>query len=318
MPGREDSRGDLRPVVYCLIPADLADELHALLSRWFRDQPSIEVVVERRASERRADARTVGGDRRVADRRALVLSTAAPLLPRRARAFSDRLVFLERLEPSTQQKEDRDTARLVARIQTGEHQLFSDLYTRYFDRVYRYLRLVLADAHRAEDAAQQVFLSVLEALPRYERRRQPFRAWLFVIARNRALSELRKQRLVELVDPVELGEGRAVELPDEPALGALRWISDRELLMLIERLPLVQQQVLMLRYALDLSHSETATVLGRSSEDVRIIQHRALQFLKARLVSLGREAPSRQSRRMRRVNKQATILRRRRFALLSR
>jgi RNA polymerase sigma-70 factor, ECF subfamily len=335
MSRREEQGSPKRSLLYCVVPRELAVKLHDLLRRHFRDDPSVEVIVEQRTGDRRrtperrlAAGRAVpdgerrrvasGFGRRIADRRALVLPASAPPLPRKAQPFADRLVFLERLEPSTQQLEDRDTARLVARVQAGERELFTDLYTRYFDRVYSYLRLLLGDPTKAEDATQQVFVSVLEALPRYERRRQPFRSWLFVIARNRALDELRKQQRIKLVDPADLAEGRVIALPNEPALGTLRWITDRELLMLMERLPIIQQQVLMLRFALDLSHAETATILGRTSEDVRVIQHRALGFLKARLVSLGRESPSSQAPRMSRVNKHATVLRRRRFALMHR
>jgi RNA polymerase sigma factor (sigma-70 family) len=88
--------------------------------------------------------------------------------------------------------EDADTARLVELIQAGEHERFGEVYVRYFDRVYSYLRLVLRNEHHAEELAQQVFLDVLEALPRYEPRDStPFRGWLFAIARNRAISQLR-------------------------------------------------------------------------------------------------------------------------------
>jgi RNA polymerase sigma-70 factor (ECF subfamily) len=349
MPGREDrdvgvagGRNDngspaARPVVYCLIPRDLAPRLHEQLRRHFARDPLVQVVVERRAEERRSGSdrrsaeagaegraserrriRAVQG-RRVAERRgALVAVDALGGLPRRARAHADRLVFVERIEPRSQVVEDADTARLVARIQAGDRDAFALLYMRYFDRVYGYLRMVLADPHAAEDAAQQVFVKVLGGLPRYQRRRQPFRAWLFVIARNEALGELRKQSRVELTEPAELEDARAAPLAEEPELGALHWISDSELLMLIERLPLAQQQVLMLRYALDLSHAEIAQVLGRTPEDARILQHRALRFLQARLAALGRETRPRGAPHMRRTHKHALIARRRRFALLHR
>jgi RNA polymerase sigma-70 factor (ECF subfamily) len=304
----------------------LAPKLHALLRRHFAGDPTIEVMVERRVRDRRDNTEPrQATERRVGERRAPAVPVGVPDLPRRARPWADNLVFVERLEPSGQQLEDDDTARLVARIQAGEKGLFARLYTRYFDRVYAYLRLLLADPHRAEDVTQQVFISVLEALPRYERRHQPFRAWLFVIARNGALNELKRQRLIEYVDPVDLEQGHSdlehghtgpLALPVDHSLAALGWISDRELLMLMQRLPPPQQQVLMLRYALDLSHADTATVLGRSPEDVRVLQHRALGFLRQRLVSLGRESPSRHSTRMRRVVRHAPVLRRRRFALL--
>jgi RNA polymerase sigma-70 factor (ECF subfamily) len=210
--------------------------------------------------------------------------------------------------------EDLDTARLVARIQAGDRDAFAVLYMRYFDRVYSYLRLVLRNDADAEDAVQQVFTKVWEALPRYEHRRQPFRAWLFVIVRRYAINQLDRHARTEVVDSEQVqreldAHPRADELP------VLGWISDRELVLFIERLPLAQRQVLMLRYMLDLSNSEIAAVLGRSPEDVRSLQSRALRFLRERLDAVGRGA-DRPRVLMRRRVLQAPVIRQRRFALL--
>jgi RNA polymerase sigma-70 factor (ECF subfamily) len=223
-------------------------------------------------------------------------------------------VFVERLEPSGQHLEVQDTARLVMRIQAGDREAFSLLYLRYFDRVFAYLRLALSSLDDAEDGAQQVFLKVLDALPCYQIRRQPFRAWLFVIVRNHALKELAKRGRAELADPAELDRRREAAHPD-PELPALDWITDRELLIFIERLPLAQRQVLMLRYMLDLTTAEIAEVLGRSPVDVRSLQSRAVRFLRARLAALGRTAPERGRIRMRGCLKQARVIGARRWAL---
>jgi RNA polymerase sigma-70 factor (ECF subfamily) len=319
-----------RSITYCIVPQDLAAKLHAPLRRHFRDDPSVEVIVEARLADRREPAerrattvepaierRKVKAQdgRRIAEQRALAAPIAAPALPPRLSRMAGRLVFVERLEPVGERAEDIDTARLVARIQGGEQELFSQLYQRYFDRVYSYLRIVMRDDHEAEDGAQQVFLQVLNALPRYERQRgRPFRAWLFVIVRNYAIYQLRKHSRIELSDPATMPEEASVV--DDESPGSLGWISDRELLMFVERLPLAQRQVLVLRFMLDLTHKEIAEVLGRSPEDVRILSHRALHFLRDRLTAIGRE-PERDAVRERSkvYLRQRTVLRARRFAL---
>lgn len=319
--------------MYCIVPRALADTLHDVLRRHFRDVPAVEVVVESRLVERRARERRVAAGRsssgperrviqaeeglRVADRR-VPTAVVAPLeLPRRARVHAGSLTFVERLEPSTQHLEDVETARLVTQFQAGSDRQedFAVLYRRYFDRVYSYMRLVLNDPHEAEDATQQVFLNAFEALPRYERRRQPFRAWLFVIARNQGLNRLRtSRRPVTLMDPTDISRHEDVRSSDD-VLTALGWLSDRDLLLLVERLPLAQRQALALRYMLDLSASQIAEILDRSPDDVRMLQHRALAFLRQRLAALGRPAPQRTPGRARGRLREATVLRARRFAI---
>jgi RNA polymerase sigma-70 factor (ECF subfamily) len=330
----EQRGGEQRPVVYCLIPHDLAPRLHEHLRRHFADDPAVEMVVEQRTAERRR-----GGDRRagtssaqslrerrriralegrrITERRAALVAVDAPApLPRRAREHARRLVFVERLEPTGQAAEDADTARLVARIQGGDRDAFATLYMRYFDRVYGYLRILTRSATDAEDAAQQVFVHVLQALPEYERRGRPFRAFLFAIAKNHAIDQLRRDRRLELMDSEEVWRHRAAHDTDaEQGEGFPDWISDRDLMLFVERLPLAQRQVLVLRYMLGFSHRETAQILGRSVGSVTMLHARALSFLRARLARLGRVAGHARPIPVLRWHRQARALRARRFAL---
>src|SRR4051812_41358472 len=130
MEGGGSEGAQTRAMTYCIVARDLAERLHVPLRRHFAADPSVEVVVERRASERRAgrarrvhaageaetERRSIRAEagRRVADRRATALPVHLQAeLPRKVRPFAERLVFIERCEPTTQQLEDRDTARLV-------------------------------------------------------------------------------------------------------------------------------------------------------------------------------------------------------------
>jgi RNA polymerase sigma-70 factor (ECF subfamily) len=320
-------------MVYCLIPQVLAPKLHDLLRRHFRDERDVEVIVDRRGRERRiAGERRTGepktpaqerrlirgeGGRRVGERRAPLVSVDPPReLPRRATRHADALVFVERLEPSTQDVEDRDSARLVTRFQAGEREsAFAAVYNRYFDRVYGYLRNALRDPHEAEDAAQQVFTQMFEALPRYERRRQPFRAWLFVLVRNEAVSRLRKSGRLTVEESATIERRRDAAVGDgEPQ--ALDWLSDRDLMLFVERLPLAQRQVLLLRYVLDLSNIQIAEILERTPTDVGKLHHRAVGVLRDRLAAVGR-TPDQPAQRVdwRRRTRRVQTLRARRFAL---
>ena len=287
-----------RRVLYCVVPSDLAHELHEPLREFFREHPDVSVVIEWRVRERRrADRRTPSGaappeerrrirndgGRRVSDRRAATLPVAPPALPPLAEPHVDRLTFVERLEPAGRHAEDLDSARLVVRAQAGDSSAFSILYLRYFDRLYGYLRLAVKDAHEAEDIAQEAFLSMLRALPEYDLRlTQPFRVLLFHIARNRSIDHFRKQRGVDVESPHGLDQIREAGLVDDPA-GVFDSLSDGELASYLRRLPASQRQVLVLRYALDFSTEEIAEVMETTAQAVRNLQHRGLAVLRRRL-----------------------------------
>jgi RNA polymerase sigma-70 factor (ECF subfamily) len=333
MPGRERITA-ARPIIYCVVPRELAPRLHEILRRHFQHDGSVEVLVEQREQDRRTGPdrranqpepvaserrriRDLAG-RRGGERRAAAMIVDGRELPRRARRFAEQLVFIERVEPSGTAAEDADTARIVARIQAGDRDAFALLYARYFDRVYAYLRVVFKQAHDAEDATQQVFIRVLEALPSYQPTSVPFRAWFFTVVRNHALNEVTRRSRSWPVEPnvLERSRSHAPAAVDETVLG---WLSDRELLLFVERLPVAQRQVLVLRYLLDLPLAQIATILGRSHEDVRQMHARAMAFLRERLAAVGRTTHQRQSDkiRMRRTLTQMPVLRVRRFSLIS-
>ena len=292
------STAGTRRVLYCVIPSDLADELHDPLREFFRGDPDVSVVVDWRVRERRQQERRVGAGeppgeerrrirsetgRRVSDRRAMPLETDHPPLPPLAERHIGRLSFVERLEPRTQHAEDIDSARLVIRAQSGDPTAFSKLYLRYFDRLYSYLRVAVRDPYEAEDIAQEAFLAMLRALPEYDlRMSHPFRVLLFHIARNRSIDHFRKQKPVDVESPQELDRIRDIDLDADPA-GAFDSLSDSELARYLRRLPATQRQTLVLRYALDFATDEIADVLEITPQAVRNLQHRGLAFLRNRL-----------------------------------
>jgi RNA polymerase sigma-70 factor (ECF subfamily) len=331
--GGEESVEATRPIVYCVVPRVLATALHDPLRKHFRDNPTVEVIVESRTHERRtierrrtegdarvaADRRRIRGraGRRVGNRRALTSRVGSPELPRRLAPYRPQLKFIERVEPSDADLEDLDSARLIVRLQAGEPDVFALLYMRYFDRVYGYMRLLLRDRYEAEDASQQIFLKIFEALPQYERRGAPFRAWLFAAARNLATDHLRKQGKLDLPGREEIERHQESVGAEEEPTQVPSWISDPELVMFIERLPLAQRQVLALRYLAGFNDSEIASILGRSQGSVAMLHFRALRFLRARLRAVGRASTRGGIAPVRAWSQQARVLRARRFALIA-
>ena len=69
-------------MIYCVIPQMLADELYDKLAKYYEGDPNVEVIIDRRQSERRVRGSTGGGKREIRDRRrrrpGSFLSTTVP------------------------------------------------------------------------------------------------------------------------------------------------------------------------------------------------------------------------------------------------
>ena len=327
--GTESNGATQRTVYYIVVPATLAEKLHDRLRRHFDDDPSVAIVVEtRRIDRRRADRRATEGEppragerrrirnlrgRRIAERRAPAVPVEPPELPRFAQPYADQIVVLERIQPADRHAQDVESARLVARAQAGDSAAMPELYLRHFDGVYSYMRVALRDEHEAEDATQDVFLKAVQALPRYELRASvPFRAWLFRIARNELITRVRKSKWVQCEEPERIT--RRFDAASPAVNDMLERISNRDLMVLLDRLPLPQRQVIALRYMLDLSTEEMGTVLERSPEAVRQLEYRARRSLQDRLEAIHKRGERRREAMVMRV-RPMTVLRARRFAL---
>jgi RNA polymerase sigma factor (sigma-70 family) len=128
---------------------------------------------------------------------------------------------------------------------------FERFYLEHRDEVLGYLRRLLGQ--RAEDAWQETFLRALRAYGRLQHGRH-LRAWVFTIATNVALDELRAKP-----QPV---------LADEP-VAELRRDAFKELEHLTDGLPPTERAAVVLRYGYDLPYAQIADALGSSEEAAR-------------------------------------------------
>jgi RNA polymerase sigma-70 factor (ECF subfamily) len=170
-----------------------------------------------------------------------------------------------------------DEKEVVSRAIKGDGEAFAQLYEEYFDKVYRYIYLRLGDQAEVEDLAQEVFIKALKAIGSYKWRNLPFASWLFRIARNHMIDHLRKAGKVEKVawdDNVV-----RVEEPN-PALVAEQRLEIEELRNNVEKLSPAQRAVISLRFGGGLSVAEAATVLGKSPNTVKALQHSGIVALK--------------------------------------
>ena len=181
-------------------------------------------------------------------------------------------------------------AECIRRVIAGERHLFHDLIRPCERSIYLLLLSLLKNEAEAEDAAQETAIKVYLNLHLFRGEAQ-FRTWVLSIARNEALSRLRKQRIrrEESLDaatddqsgdytPAILTSWREVptEALEQKELGTL-------LRKAIEGLPEIYRNIVLLRDIEEMDIRETATALGISEGAVKVRLHRARAMLQREL-----------------------------------
>ena len=164
--------------------------------------------------------------------------------------------------------------RLLARLRAGDDAAFEAIYDRYARGVLSFCVHMLGSREAAEDALQLTFVSALRAL-RGGESNIALRPWLYTIARNRCLTELRTRRDVIDVDGVAVDRSFLEGVADQVE----RREDLREMLEDIQRLPADQRAALVLFELGDHSHREIAAVLGVRTEKVKALVFQAREAL---------------------------------------
>ncbi|MDQ4041822.1 MAG: sigma-70 family RNA polymerase sigma factor, partial [Actinomycetota bacterium] len=163
--------------------------------------------------------------------------------------------------------------RLVASVRAGDDRAFEALFERYQRPILSFCRHMLGSREEAEDAAQQAFLSAYNGIRAGDRELQ-LRPWLYTIARNHCLSQLRARREQSSLEDAEPSvEGLASEVQRRADL--------REVLRDLARLPEDQRAALVLSELGDLSHDEIAGVLDCPKGKVKALVFQARSSLAA-------------------------------------
>ena len=173
--------------------------------------------------------------------------------------------------------------RLVADAKGGSTEAFGHIFDEYAGPIYRFIASRVSRPSDAEDLTQLVFVKALEALPRYEARGVPFGGWLFRLARNAIIDQIRTRR--EHLSLVAATTRESEDASPE-AMASLHDDLDRVALALAE-LTDDQREVIELRFFAGLSVAEAAEAMGRQEGTIRGLQFRAVAALRR---SLGIES----------------------------
>ncbi|VTR61995.1 RNA polymerase sigma factor RpoE [Actinobacillus pleuropneumoniae] len=176
-------------------------------------------------------------------------------------------------------------SQLIQEIKQGNTELYSELMRRYQRKILAFVYHMLKSSHMelmAEDLCSETFYKAFRSLHSFREVDASFSTWLYTIARNTVLSELRKHRSGTLpleesgvvpVAPLEVA-------PEQAILRSERVHMVREA---INNLPEKQRSALILREYDQLDYQEIADILGQSVSSVKSLLFRARGSVKIQL-----------------------------------
>ncbi|MBX3171293.1 MAG: sigma-70 family RNA polymerase sigma factor [Candidatus Eremiobacteraeota bacterium] len=212
------------------------------------------------------------------------------------------LPFGQRLpagKPMTQKREAglvEDDVDLMLRVKAGDAEAFNLLMDRYQRTVVNLIFRFTGDAENAEDLAQEVFLRIYRAAPRYEPKAKFF-TYLYQVTLNLCRNERERNTRRKASSLDSRGEGdKAWEIAD-PEVGAETLVQRQEtaaqVQAALQALPYEQRQLLVLQRFQDLGYEELAEVTAQTVSAVKAKLHRARLALKKKLEPLlGKERNS--------------------------
>jgi RNA polymerase sigma-70 factor (ECF subfamily) len=170
-----------------------------------------------------------------------------------------------------------DEVKLIQQAKQGDPAAFAEIYEQCQPAIYRYIFYqVGGDATIAEDLTSEVFVRLVDKIDRFTYRGRPLLAWLYTIARN-LVTDHRRRAKKSL--PLELEKQLIADIVDIEGTVEDN-LTHRRVIAAIPHLTESQRQVILLRFIEGLDNTAVASILGKSVNAVKALQHRALAALR--------------------------------------
>jgi len=183
-----------------------------------------------------------------------------------------------------------DQTSLLDRARQRDPSALATIYDTYAPKIYSYIYRHVGDPGRAEDLTGGVFVKMLEALDKNKFAQDALQAWLYRIAHNLIVDDIRHQQR----RPTSfLHEGIAMPEESHPDQVVGRRLERERLRRALDELTTDQRDVILLRFGEGMTAPQVAKVLGKTEEAVRALQRRGLSNLR-RLLTPATVVPDRQ------------------------
>ncbi|MGG1313449.1 MULTISPECIES: RNA polymerase sigma factor [Cohnella] len=182
-------------------------------------------------------------------------------------------------------------SQLIREIKDGNVELYSVLMSRYQKKILSFIYHMLRSAKLellAEDLCSETFYKAYRSLHSFREVDASFSTWLYTIARNTVLSELRKQKATHL----SLDDSTYIPAAPPEAAPEQRLLRNEKVLMVreaINNLPEKQRSALILREYDGLDYQEIASILGQTVSAVKSLLFRARASVKTQMESYFNE-----------------------------
>ncbi len=175
---------------------------------------------------------------------------------------------------------DYSDSDLIARYLRDQNTMyFTVLYRRYAGKVFAKCISMLADEGLARDATQDIFIKILLNLSKFTEQ-SSFSTWVYSISYNYCIDMIRKKKKMPLLFTEDVGKVSQETNPEIPDSVLLEMKQER-LEKVIERLPLGDKAILMMKYIDDMQIREIGDVLGKTESAIKMQIMRAKQRAQA-------------------------------------
>ena len=182
--------------------------------------------------------------------------------------------------------------QLMLEVKEGNKNAFEQLMQKYYPRILNFIYRFTGDKANAEDLTQEVFMRVYNSAARYKARSK-FQTWLYTIAKNVGLNELRRSKnptlsLDEMFDAGKKEIKREIKDPHgfSPDEEIIQLEKIAKIRATINDLPEKQRIAVILKRYEGFSYAEIAATLNVSDKAVKSLLSRAKENLKNRLANL--------------------------------
>jgi RNA polymerase sigma-70 factor, ECF subfamily len=171
--------------------------------------------------------------------------------------------------------EIRQEYKILERSRTNS-QAFSELYEKYFDRIFNFIYRQIDDEALTADLCSQTFLNALKNVERFEFRGIPVSAWFYRIASNEVNKHYRKVKREKVFSVEEFRVKELVSSENDD------WNDEliQKLINFMKELPTDMLEVLELRFFEDKDFKEIAFILNITESGAKMRTYRALDKLR--------------------------------------